>query len=405
MDTVGEDLFQIVRKNFTQTPFVLDTKEDALLFDKLSCWGAIVNGAETSKGTKKAPIFSVSFFLQMLQIKLEMTKEFRAKKKAIGSKTVSNSTTVIDSSSLTLPSSSSVPSSSPQKAADDSLEEMRDVFSIDLQDLLQRGCLLKCHSQTRAFERFFASFIFMREMMHASKTLEEYRTNKAIAKNEGQSDQSKLSHRTELVQDYLSGFKFSPKRTETRMIELSPGRLIEETASYSESHELRTGDVFVPLEEDHPAFDFLMVAQQPTIPDQKVVLLFESKFSNTVLTETKLEAEELRGKLDTLMKTYRKGENFEFGRLRVLMKDVIYVVVSSHPDSPEATTFDDHPFPGEIFISDRRILNDFLGEPLNNCGALLSSRDSILPQKRTSKTQTKTKTNIRTETASLSSNL
>jgi len=370
-DSVGENLFQVVRNNLTKTFVNLKTKKEFRLFDELVAWSMISNSTQSFMDEKYIPIFCVIHLLSFIQFKVKMIEDSLSRSDESGEISELHSS----SSSLTIVERCKL------------INRQRDPFSVDLSLLLEASCVLRGFDQAKLTERFFASFLSMKNMMKVSSTLDQYREIKDQIK-EGTLD-SVPSFQCS-VNQYLEGFKTNLGDVEKGKMEdfdinVKPGRLVFEKSTFLDSNDLQNGDIFIPLEEEHPAFDFLMIAEKATRKREKVVFCFESKYSSPAHSDSTLDSKEIRSKLDKLMffnpetnkREREPKKRFVKGIIDVPMKDVVFVVISAHSSSPLPSTFSDHNFPGPILISHRKILFRFLGSPLNNCGAFLSSVEDL----------------------------
>ena len=371
-DSVGENLFQVVRNNLTKTFVDLKTEKEFRLFDDVVAWRMISNSTRSIENKKYIPVFSVIDLLSFIRFKVKMIEDSLSRSDECGEKAALHS----------------ISSSLSDEERDKIINDQRDPFSVDLSLLLEASCVLRGFDQRKSAERFFASFLSMKNMMKVSTTLDQYRRIKRQVKERMLDSVPSFQCS---VNQYLEGFKTNlgdvkkGKKMEDFDINVKPGRLIFEKSTFLDSNDLQNGDIFVPLEEKHPAFDFLMIAEKATRKREKVVFCFESKYPSPAHSDSTLDAKEIRSKLDTLMffnpETNKRErtpkKRFVKGRIDVPMKDVVFVVISAHSSSPLPNTFSDHDFPGPILISHREILFRFLGSPLNNCGAFLSSFEDL----------------------------
>jgi len=395
-DTVGEDLFRLVRLNITgkKVRITKDDRQDAVFIDKLLIRGFIVDG--TTESFDKIPTFSIIELFQFLRLKAKLLKEHIATNWNVFQSDAKSDSSSSSSSLLSdhkeeeeEAGSDFVPDSFLFKA----VFKNRDPFSIDLESLLQHACLMENAGISTCFERFSALFFFMRLLLIASPTLDDYRAHK----RQGISSNRSIHHHPIApfaplpgfqikLQQLFQHFSTSYGRDFNPDVLWSPGSYILSKKDFFNDNVLLPGDVFVPLEEKNPGFDFMVkVMLRNSAGEIKPALfLFECKYALHSTLNSSLPKDGVVHKTKVIQSQYKKGPRFSINHQEsdIQMDDVFLIVLSAHDKPPPVPPKDERcGFSGHILISSKKILMDWIGKPLNNCGILLKCLSNLSEQK------------------------
>lgn len=246
------------------------------------------------------------------------------------------------------------------------------------EDLIKSACLISKAKFSTNFERFLARFFWMRCMMTSSYDVRSFVQN--LNSTPSNPTHSKFSVLFPSAQYFPEDLRHQP-------ILLSPGEYIVESRNKITSKDLSAGNVIIPSEETNPGFDFMMMIQTPKDechPSRNLLVLVECKHNNPGAQGSTLSLDSVNSKFKTLMQPpgkegmvqYHKDGFFQLGSFQIPMKDVVYVLLSSHHQVPEISSVDVHGFPGIICFANHFSVQEMIGAPLANCGAvLIETRD------------------------------
>jgi len=298
-----------------------------------------------------------------------------------------------------------------------------DPFTENIYLMLMRACLFLESNVSTSFERFIASFEWLRNVVLAHKTFKSFiMANKRHISGSNScsldrdssfpsiSDESKGFDPSKVVLlNDLYPFPLSFGMRNNQDIKIIPtlGRLIDRETGKQGAF-LRPGDVFLPSNSANPGFDVLTMHRacfmeevdgklQLTDKVKDLVILIECKYS-AYEKENSLSISTVEKKMSVTKKFYdsEDGKSFQFDGLSVPWSQVVVVFLSSYPrfdnSEPNAKGDDNkmskekieknlNSFPGLIRVSQRDSLSGMLGKPLNDCGALLQLVSNEVNQK------------------------
>lgn len=116
-----------------------------------------------------------------------------------------------------------------------------------------------------------------------------------------------------------------------------------------------------------------------------LLVLVECKHNSPAAQTSSLDFETVNKKFKTLMKLPDEKEKFmrcsngmfHLNNFQIPLTDVVYVLLSSHQRVPQIDRVNLCGFPGQVCFMDHASLQEMIGAPLSNCGAVLIESKAI----------------------------
>jgi hypothetical protein len=340
--------YEILKHNLLQKEFLALEDRDFVIIDSLMLSNCVVNSTKTSF-FEQVPVFSVVNFLQDTYCRFN----------------------TIESSSI-------------------------NPFVDHIYLMLRRACLIHEVNDGHSFEKFHAGYEWMKLSVLCHPTLDSFLqsysklppipldptlSEKQQALQSPTTKPREGATRVEMTLNdlYPGFFRIETQNSSNPALHFAHGRFIERSIHWLKTNHLINGDVFVPSEPNNPAFDLMIMTKTPSKAGAGTfvpfLILVECKHSSPTVVDG-FGHPDMEKKFLILMEKYNsKNEKFfKCGTVFIPWKNVAYVFLSAHDHLAEPndeSPFEFSGFEGIILASDREIVSQMYGAPLNNCGALL----------------------------------
>jgi hypothetical protein len=272
-----------------------------------------------------------------------------------------------------------------------------------VEEMIERACLIQEKAHPKPIEGFVGHFLWMRSMMMLNTTPSSFldsarlsteaslplRVPQPVSEIPRSSNISNYSDPgapgVPLLevdfQSLHSDSLFFPKEEEWTGVIVDPGRLIEEDLSFLDSSDLHPGDVFVPLNPTDLPFQLMMKIRTrdrtTKITKDSLMLINCDSTRDSQLQNTNITPLQMAELIRDLMRKSRgdeREEEFVQGKVKVSMKEVVFVIISSRDLLPSRqNTFHDdlkkqdlQGFKGKIIVTSRSDFGGLFGETLRD---------------------------------------